>query len=66
MFVLILVLGMKQGVYTGTTDEPIRFSTHEECAVVAKAERERLRPLLHGEFMLYCTPDSVVNQQSTN
>lgn len=60
MFVLVLAFGLHQQVFTGHGQDAIRFQTYEQCAAKAKTERERLRPVMRGEYTLYCLPESAV------
>lgn len=55
-FVLILAFAGHQKVFLGADERAARFATFEQCAAVAKAERERLVSLLRGAFILTCTP----------
>jgi len=64
MFVLVLslMLSGKQEVYTGAGQEPIRFATFEDCAARAKVERERVKHLVRGEFMLSCVAEDALRR----
>ena len=61
MWVLVLVVGSHQGVYTGDSDRAERFTSLSACRQVEKAEMQRLQKAPIGKFTLYCTPaDGVV------
>lgn len=67
MFVLLLVITlhgvMQQGTYApnGVT---IRYSGYEECAAVAKTERQRIAHKLPkgSEFTLACVPEETLRK----
>ena len=67
MFVLLLIVSLhgvtQQGTYApnGAT---VKYSTYEECAAVAKTERQRIAHKLPkgGEFTLACVPEETLRK----
>lgn len=67
MFVLLLIITL-QGVTQQGTYAPngvtVKYSTYEDCAAVAKTERQRIAHKLPegGEFTLACVPEETLEK----